>query len=99
MSRYRGPKNRIARKFGANIFTKKRNPLIHKAHPPGMHGAKRKKKSDYGLKLTEKQKLKAIYGMLTHKQLVRTYKKAHKKKKNIVTGMVRELYEQYWSYH
>ena len=82
MSRYRGPKNRIARKFGVNIFTKLRNPLLHKANPPGVHGAKRKKQSDYGVQLFEKQKLKAVYGMLTNKQLILTYKKALKKHGN-----------------
>jgi len=76
MARYRGPKNRIARRFSANIFGKLRNPLLHKQHPAGMHGAKRKKKSDYGLQLEERQKLKAVYGMLSQKQLVNTYKKA-----------------------
>ena len=82
MSRYRGPKNRIARKFGANIFGRRRNPLIHKPHAPGVHGAKRKKKSDYGIQLEEKQKLKAIFGMLTHKQLFNAYKKATQKPGN-----------------
>jgi small subunit ribosomal protein S4 len=82
MSRYRGPKNRIARKFGANIFGKLRNPLLHKPNPPGVHGAKRKKQSDFGLQLSEKQKLKAVYGMLTHKQLVKFYKEALKQKGN-----------------
>ncbi len=79
MSRYRGPKNRIARRFGANIFGRLRNPLIHKPNPPGVHGARRRKKSDYGLQLLEKQKLKAIYGMLTEKQLVNYYTKATRK--------------------
>lgn len=76
MARYRGPKNRIARKFGANIFGSLRNPLIHKPNPPGVHGARRKKKSDFGMQLEEKQKLKAVYGMLTEKKLVQYYKKA-----------------------
>jgi small subunit ribosomal protein S4 len=76
MARYRGPKNRIARRFGANIFGKARNPLLHKQHAPGMHGAKRKKKSDYGMQLEERQKLKAVYGLLSQKQLVNAYKKA-----------------------
>lgn len=75
--RYTGKKNRIARRFGVNIFGKKRNPLLHKPYPPGVHGARRRKKSDYGLQLEEKQKLKAIYGMITEKQLVLYYKKAH----------------------
>ena len=68
MARYRGPKNRIARRFAANIFGKARNPLLHKQHPPGMHGAKRKKKSDYGMQLEERQKLKAVYGVISQKQ-------------------------------
>lgn len=76
MARYTGKKNRIARRFGINIFGRARNPMLHKPNPPGMHGAKRKKKSDYGLQLEEKQKLKAIYGMLSEKQLVGYYKKA-----------------------
>lgn len=76
MSRYTGPKNRIARRFGVNIFGRLRNPLIHKPTPPGVHGGRRKKKSDYGLQLDEKQKLKACYGMITDKQLLRYFDKA-----------------------
>lgn len=76
MVRYTGKKNRIARRYGVNIFGRARNPLLHKQNPPGMHGARRRKKSDYGLQLEEKQKLKAIYGMLTEKQLTGYYKKA-----------------------
>ncbi len=79
MARYTGKKNRIARKFGANIFGRARNPLLHKPNPPGVHGARHRKKSDYGLQLHEKQKLKAIYGMLSEKQLVNYFKKAHSK--------------------
>lgn len=82
MARYTGSKNRIARRFGINIFGRARNPLIHKANPPGMHGARRRKKSDFGLQLEEKQKLKAIYGMLSEKQLVGYYKKAFKQSGN-----------------
>ena len=76
MVRYTGPKNRIARRFGVNIFGRLRNPLLHKPNPPGVHGAKRKKKSDYGVQLEEKQKLKAAYGMLTDKQLLHAFKDA-----------------------
>lgn len=82
MARYTGPKNRIARRFGANIFGRLRNPMTHKAHPAGQHGAKRKKKSDYGQQLEEKQKLSACYGMLSQKQLSRYYKEAVIKAEN-----------------
>src|ERR1700722_2433561 len=82
MVRYTGKKNRIARRFGLNIFGRTRNPLLHKQNPPGVHGARRRKKSDYGLLLEEKQKLKAVYGMLSERQLVNYYKKALNKRGN-----------------
>lgn len=91
MARYRGPKNRIARKYAANIFGKARNPMLHKQNPPGMHGAKRKKKSDFGLQLDERQKLKAVYGMLSQKQLVNAYHKALKRKGNTASLFVEQL--------
>lgn len=76
MGRYTGNRNRIARRFGVNVFGRARNPLLHKPNPPGVHGARRRKKSDFGVQLEEKQKLKAIYGMLSEKQLINSYKKA-----------------------
>lgn len=82
MARYTGPKNRIARRFSANIFGKARNPMLHKQNPPGVHGAKRKKKSDFGVQLEERQKLKAVYGMISQKQLVNAYYKALQQKGN-----------------
>ncbi len=91
MSRYTGSKNRIARRFGVNIFSRARNPLLHKANPPGMHGGRRRKKSDYGLQLEEKQKLRAVYGMLTHKQLLKTYKEAAALKKNTAEILLQRL--------
>jgi small subunit ribosomal protein S4 len=91
MSRYTGPKNRIARRFNVNIFGRARNPLLHKANPPGQHGAKRKKKSDFGMQLEEQQKLKAIYGMVTHKQMVRYYKEAVCQKGNTSHHFVKRL--------
>lgn len=91
MVRYTGPKNRIARRFGANIFGRARNPLLHKPNPPGVHGAKRKKKSDYGLQLEEQQKLKAIYGMLPHAQLVRYYKDAVRSQGNTPSLFIERL--------
>ncbi|MEG0036783.1 MAG: 30S ribosomal protein S4 [Victivallaceae bacterium] len=82
MARYCGPKNRIARRFGANIFGRSRNPLLNKPNPPGQHGVQRKKKSDYGFQLEEKQKLKACYGMIMERQLVKAFKEASKKAGN-----------------
>lgn len=65
MARYRGPKSKIARKFGEPIFGPDK-VFEHKNYPPGMHGlsSKRRKKSEYGLQLKEKQKAKYTYGIL-----------------------------------
>lgn len=91
MARYIGNRNRIARRFGVNIFGRTRNPLLHKPNPPGMHGARRRKKSDYGVQLEEKQKLKAIYGMISEKQLINYYKKASAKEGNTATLLAEML--------
>ncbi len=91
MVRYTGPRNRIARKFGANLFNRRRNPLLHKQGPPGSQGTRRRKKSDFGQQLEEKQKLKALYGMLTEKQLVRYFHKALKTHGPTALSFIRQL--------
>jgi len=82
MVRYTGPKNRVSRRFGINVCSRAKNPLVKRQHGPGQHGAKRKKKSDFGIQLDEKQKLKAAFGMITEKQLGLYYKKAASMHKN-----------------
>ncbi|HPF50746.1 MAG TPA: 30S ribosomal protein S4 [Draconibacterium sp.] len=86
MARYRGPKSKIARKFGEPIFGPDK-VFEHKNYPPGMHGlaAKRKKTSEYGLQLKEKQKAKYTYGIL-ERQFRNLFKKAQASKG--VTGEV-----------
>lgn len=91
MARYRGPKNRIARRFGANIFGRARNPLLKKPNPPGQHGARRRKKSDFGLQLDEKQKLKACYGMLSEGHIVSAFKGAQIQKGNTTQAFMQKL--------
>ena len=65
MARYIGPKTKIARKFGTPIFGSDK-AFEKKNYPPGQHGlAKRRRKvSEYGTQLMEKQKAKYTYGML-----------------------------------
>lgn len=91
MARYTGPKNRIARRFGMNVFGRLRNPLLHKPNPAGMHGAKRKKKSDFGVQLEEQQKLRAMYGMIAKKQLVRYYQDALRTKTETPQAFMQNL--------
>ncbi|AFL84337.1 SSU ribosomal protein S4P [Belliella baltica DSM 15883] len=64
MARYRGPKAKIARKFGEPIEGQSK-ALQKKNYPPGQHGrGRRKKQSEYAIQLAEKQKAKYIYGIL-----------------------------------
>lgn len=75
MARYIGPKSKIARKFGEAIFGPDK-VLSKKNYPPGQHGNNRRKKtSEYGIQLREKQKAKYTYGLL-EKQFRRMYEKA-----------------------
>lgn len=85
MARYTGPKTKIARKFGEPIFGadkayEKRNHE-NKNYPPGQHGAakKRKKVSEYGIQLKEKEKVKYTYGLL-ERQFRNLYTQASKMK-------------------
>ena len=86
MARYTGPKSRIARKFGEPIFGPDKH-LERKNYPPGQHGMnkKRKKTSEYGVQLREKQKAKYTYGIL-ERQFRNTFEKASRSKG--VTGEV-----------
>ena len=86
MARYRGPQSKIARKFGEPIFGPDK-VFEHKNYPPGMHGmsSRRRKKSEYGLQLSEKQKAKYTYGIL-EKQFRNLFDKANSSKG--VTGEV-----------
>ena len=75
MARYTGPKSRIARRFGEAIFGPDK-VLSKRNFPPGQHGNNRRKKtSEYGVMLAEKQKAKYTYGVL-EKQFRNMFDKA-----------------------
>jgi small subunit ribosomal protein S4 len=80
MARYRGPRTKIARKFGEPIFGPDK-VFEKKNYPPGMHGnmRKRKKTSEYGIQLQEKQKAKYTYGVL-ERQFLNLFKRASRSK-------------------
>ncbi|QKQ75402.1 30S ribosomal protein S4 [Nostoc sp. TCL240-02] len=75
MSRYRGPRLRIVRRLGDLPGLTRKS--ARRAYPPGQHGQNRKKRSEYAIRLEEKQKLRFNYG-LTEKQLLRYVRKARR---------------------
>src|SRR5215467_4099495 len=79
MARYTGPRVRISRRFGVPIFGPSKY-LERRAYGPGVHGPKsRRKHTDYGLGLIEKQKLRYYYGLL-ERQFRGVYEKALKRR-------------------
>ncbi|WP_199245515.1 30S ribosomal protein S4 [[Phormidium] sp. ETS-05] len=75
MSRYRGPRLRIVRRLGDLPGLTRKN--AKRAYPPGQHGQTRKKRSEYAIRLEEKQKLRFNYG-LSERQMLRYVLKARR---------------------
>ncbi len=79
MARYRGPKQKIARRFKEPIFGPSK-ALERKPYPPGQHGrGRRRRESEYAVQLKEKQKTKYTYGLL-EKQFKNLFDKASRKR-------------------
>ena len=79
MARYTGPRTRISRRFGVPMFGPDKY-LERRNYGPGVHGPKsRRKHTDYGLGLIEKQKLRYYYGLM-EKQFRGVYEKALKRR-------------------
>ena len=79
MARYRGPKQKIARRFKEPIFGPSK-ALERKPYPPGQHGrSRRRRESEYAVQLKEKQKAKYTYGLL-ERQFRNLFEKAARKK-------------------
>jgi small subunit ribosomal protein S4 len=85
MARYIGPVCRLCRREGTKLFLKgdrcfsEKCAVERRAYPPGQHGEKRPRFSDYGVQLREKQKVKRIYGLL-EKQFENTMNAANRMK-------------------
>ncbi len=79
MARYRGPKQKIARRFKEPIFGPSK-ALERKPYPPGQHGRRRRRReSEYAVQLKEKQKVKYTYGLL-ERQFRNLFDKASRKR-------------------
>jgi len=81
MSRYTGPRVKVMRALGTELPGLSRKKIERRPFPPGQHGQARRKQSEYGLRLIEKQKLRMNYG-LTERQLLGLMVEAHSGKGN-----------------
>ncbi|MFL2648060.1 MAG: 30S ribosomal protein S4 [Candidatus Actinomarinales bacterium] len=77
MARYTGPRVRVSRRIGFNVFENKKGDkaLQDRPYPPGENGRKRMRETDYGTQLKEKQKVRYMYGVM-EKQFRNYYKLA-----------------------
>ena len=91
MARYRGPVEKLERRLGVDLGLKGERRLAGKSalekrpYPPGQHGQRRTKISEYGLQLQEKQKAKFMYGV-SEKQFRTLFKEANRREGN--TGAI-----------
>ncbi|GAC32515.1 30S ribosomal protein S4 [Paraglaciecola polaris] len=96
MARYLGPKLKLSRREGTDLFLKSGVRAIESKckidNPPGQHGARRGRLSDYGVQLREKQKVRRMYGVL-EKQFRNYYKEAARLKGNTGENLL-QLLEQ-----
>ncbi|MDX1974167.1 MAG: 30S ribosomal protein S4 [Rickettsiales bacterium] len=75
-------KYKISRRLGVSLWGNAKDPFNKRGYAPGQHGAagKRKKSSDYGTQLREKQKLKGYYGNINERQFRRIYQEAARRR-------------------
>jgi small subunit ribosomal protein S4 len=93
MARYRGPVEKLERRFGVSLNLKGERRLAGKSalekrpYAPGQHGQRRKKVSEYGLQLNEKQKAKFMYG-ISEKQFRNLFKEANRQEGNTGANLI-----------
>ena len=91
MGRYTGPRTKISRRFGEPLFGPDK-VLERRPNPPGQHGARRRKKlSEYGEQLREKQKARFVYGMMERQ--FRTFFKRAKARQGVTGDILLQLCE------
>lgn len=80
MSKRTASKYKIDRRLGVNLWGRAKSPINNRDYPPGQHGQRRRKPTDYGIQLMAKQKLKGYYGDVSEKQFRKYYAEAVRRK-------------------
>jgi small subunit ribosomal protein S4 len=94
MSKRIEAKFKINRRLGLNLWGRSKSPLAKgRENPPGQHGARRKKPSDFGTQLAAKQTLKGYYGNISEKQFRKLYDEAVRRRGDTSENLI-ELLER-----
>ena len=86
-------KSKLERRLGENLWGRPKSPTNKRAYPPGQHGQRRRKQTDYGIQLQGKQKLRGYYGNIGERQFRRYYHEAVRRKGDTGAHLV-ELLER-----
>jgi len=86
-------KYKVNRRLGVNLWGRPKSPIAKRDYPPGQHGQRRRKPSDYGVQLMAKQKLKAYYGNIGEKRFRHYYEEAVRRRGD-TSEMLIELLER-----
>jgi small subunit ribosomal protein S4 len=93
VSKRESSKYKINRRLGVNLWGRPKSPINRREYPPGQHGQKRKKPSDYGIQLMAKQRLKGYYGNISERQMRRLYQEALRRRGDTGENLI-ELLER-----
>jgi small subunit ribosomal protein S4 len=93
MSKRNSAKHKIDRRLGVNLWGRPKSPINKREYPPGQHGQRRRKPSDYGTQLRAKQLLKGYYGNIGEKQFRSLYEEADRRRGDTIENLI-ELLER-----
>ena len=82
------PKGKATRVFGENLWGHDKAPVTKRPNNPGQHGGRRRKVTDYGIQLREKQKLRNFYGNMTERQFANLFAEAVRRKGDTSENLV-----------
>ena len=89
MTKRLASKHKVDRRLKINLWGRPKSPFNSRNYPPGQHGKTKKgKRSDYGIQLEAKQKLKFYYGNMNERQFRNVYRKALKKRGNTTENFI-----------
>jgi small subunit ribosomal protein S4 len=80
MSKRVASKYKINRRLGVNLWGRPKSPVNKREYPPGQHGQRRRKPSDFGVQLAAKQKMKGYYGNIGERRFRRYYEEASRRR-------------------